>query len=97
MSTKYFYELEGEMCYPLDAIKDMIRFDGLKEKEVWSAKRITGESFAWCIENGCPIERGDGNCGMMVCEDYKPRNGKNGICKHQGYCYEATEKILIKL
>ena len=94
---KYFYEEEGEACYPLESIKDMIASDGLKEREVWIAKRVTGEGWAWCNMNCSPIERGDGNCGGIVCKDYKPRNGISGICKHQGYCYEPIEKVLIKI
>jgi len=96
MSRRYFYEEDGELCYGLDSIKDMIADDFLEEKEVWLAKRMTGEDFAWCTHYAEPLMKGEGTCGK-VCDHYKPRNGKSGICNHQGYCYEPVEKVLIKL
>jgi len=65
MTSRYFYELEGELCYHLDTIKDMISSEGLKQKEVFKAKRITGEGVAWCTEYCTPLESGGGECGKI--------------------------------
>jgi len=32
---------------------------------------------------------------FFIAKGYKPNNGKNGRCKHYGYCYTQTEKELV--
>lgn len=94
MAKMYFYNDDSEFCETIENIKDLIRCDELKEKEVFEAKRITGNGFFWCKAYS---EAGEsGSCGN-ICKEYKPRNGKNGRCIHSGYCYEANKKIIIKL
>lgn len=91
---KYFYN--SEFCYDLDHIKDAIHLDGLTEAKVFEAYRITGEGLAWCNELSEVLEKSEGGCGKM-CNFYKPRNGKSGICSHQGYCYTQGKEVLIKI
>lgn len=83
------------MCISLFAVKEMMISDNLTEKEVTSAKMITGEDFFYCKEYSEIGTVGEG-CGKE-CKDYQPRNGKNGRCKKSINCYEQNEKILIKL
>jgi len=33
----------------------------------------------WCIEDDCYSDRG---CCGGLCDEYSPRNGRSGICKH---------------
>lgn len=56
------------------------------------AKRITGDDYFFCRKNGEVGEVGQG-CGKQ-CDDYAPRNGKNGRCRHSGYCYDMTDKTI---
>ncbi len=91
---RYFYN--SELCYDLDSIKDMIESDGLKEAKVFEAERITSEGMAWCTELGEVLDKSYGGCGKQ-CKHYKPRNGKSGICSHQGYCYTEGKEVLIKI
>lgn len=90
-------ELCEEACYRLETIKDLAKMDGIKEVEVFKAKRVTGEGHYYCTFFGEPGDSSDGNCGKQ-CIEYSPRNGKNGRCRHSGYCYEkAGEKRTIKV
>ena len=71
--------------------------NGIKELTVYRAKRVTGEGMFFCKEFMEPGMSGEG-CGRFECESYIPNNGKNGRCKHFGYCYEVSAEIkIIKL
>lgn len=97
MSKLYFCDAIDESgCYKLKDLIDMAKHEFL-EIEVIEAKRITGDGYFYCTYYGeCGIS-GDGECGK-ICEQYRPRNGKNGRCRHSGYCYEhADKKITIKI
>lgn len=97
MSKYYFSEHNKEMCYTLAFHLDMMESDGITELKLFEAKRITGEGCFYCRMFATAGEAGDGSCGKM-CEEYIPRNGKSGRCKHSGYCYEQTDKQkIIKL
>lgn len=95
---KYYFapEIDDERCYTLECIKDLMLFHEIEETEIIQAERMTGEGFYWCKYFGEVGESGDG-CGKQ-CKEYSPRNGKNGRCRHSGYCYEPTgEKRTIKI
>jgi hypothetical protein len=98
MSKYYFIkEEEGaemEFCYPLDVIlKGMIE-DENSTLTIYQAKRITGEDYFFCKEFQEITEKDGETCGAN-CSEYKPRNGKGGICKSWGYCYEPVGDALI--
>jgi len=94
MSKYYFLELDTEMCYSLEYIKDLIREQNLKEKEVYEAKLITDSEFMYCTIQGDIGEKG--HCGKD-CKWYEARNGISGNCKFNRGVYEHSDKILIKL
>lgn len=94
MSKYYFEEEEAERCYEIETIKDRMRFDDIKERKVFEAVRELNADAFWCkIE--CDVGE-KGHCGRD-CKDYKPRNGKNGNCKHNGPVYCPGNEILIKV
>lgn len=95
MSKFYFYNEDDEFTTDLEGVKDMMADDKLKEREVFEAKRMTGEGIFWCKVHYEVGEVGEG-CGKS-CDEYKPRNGKSGRCVHSGYCYTPAKKVLIKL
>jgi hypothetical protein len=35
-------------------------------------------------------------CGK-VCDEYEPRNGKSGCCKHMSFCYEPGREYLLTI
>ena len=94
MSKYYFYDTDSELCYSKESIIDMIKHDGLTEKEVFEAEITYGEDFMYCKYHGQVGEKG--HCGKS-CEQYKPRNKISGNCIHTGVLYEKGNKITFKL
>ena len=95
MSKFYFSKLDDERCYRLNTIKALMDDAGIDELEVTEAKIITGEDYFFCTEFQDIGEVGQ--CGRQ-CSKYSPRNGKNGRCRHSGYCYEKTGvKRIVKI
>lgn len=97
MAKKYFTEEDSEFCYEESFYQDLMKEEGLTEIEVFEAERETGSDFFWCREYGAAFEKSDNACGVSECESYTPRNGKNGICKHNSYCYTPIKKVTLKL
>jgi len=88
----YFCDIDGnENCYGLEYWKWYKSDNELSELKLTEAKRETGTGYFFCKEFK---EVGEtGNCGK-ICSKYHPNNGKNGRCKHYGYCYEQTDKTI---
>jgi hypothetical protein len=97
MSKKYFENEDSDFCYTEDHFKDIMRDDGVTEKEVFEAQRETKSDFFWCREFGVACEKNNDTCGVNNCESYDPRNGKNGICEHNVYCYTPEKMITLTL
>ena len=95
MSKFYFYDKDDEFCTTLDSIKERIEDDELTERKVFKADRIVGDGFFFCKKHQEVGEVGQG-CGK-TCNEYEPRNKKNGRCIHSGYCYAPSEETLIKI
>lgn len=94
MARHYFLHKDSEESCDLETVRDQIRMNGLTELEVFKAKRDVGSDYFFCRDAWEIGEKGD--CGKM-CSSYEPRNGKNGICKHNGPVYELGDKISLKL
>jgi len=54
------------------------------------AVRDIGGDGMWCMMEGEVIYRGEGNCGKLNCGNYKPRNGRSGICEQLTWCFKPT-------
>lgn len=94
---KYYFEKgDSEMCYTKEHFIDLMEERGITEMEVFPAKMVVGEKMFYCSEYGEIGESGE-SCGVL-CGGYKPRNGKNGRCRHHSNTYEPTDKpIILKL
>jgi len=93
----YFYDGDDEgHCYPLDYFIEQLD-EVNKEITVYPAKIMTGQPFYYCHKFSEVGEVGEG-CGK-ICKEYKPRNGKNGRCRHSANCYEAdyTKPKVLKI
>ena len=66
----------------------------LTEIEIFPAKIVIGESYAYCSEWGEIIDTEDKSCGKQ-CSEYSPRNGKSGRCRHSKNCYEPSDEPII--
>jgi hypothetical protein len=97
MSKKYFEFEDSDFCYTLEYFNDKMLDEGLTEIEVFEAEREVGSSFFWCRHHSVACEKNSDTCGVDNCADYEPRNGKNGICRHNGYCYTPIKKVTLKL
>ena len=94
MAKMYFLKGNEDVCYTLEYWRDYLLYNKLKEIELYIAKRETGTEYFYCKEFG-EIGSVNESCGR-VCSKYLPNNGKNGRCKHYGYCYEPlTDKIIV--
>ena len=89
MPKYYFSKQEQERCYTLDYWKQYLIDNGLNEIELYEAVRDTGSGHFYCKEF-CEVGISGEGCGKE-CDKYTPNNGKNGRCKHFGYCYEITD------
>lgn len=86
---KLYFAKDEEYCYPLQVFQDRIN-DGETEILLQVAKYAIGADFMWCKKQGEAFEKGSDNCGVGNCDDYKPRNGKNGCCIHLVNGYEPS-------
>ena len=93
MRKLYFSDFDDERCYELPDIIEQMDEQDIKEATIIEAKRATGESYFFCkfFQDIGEVRE---SCGKL-CDEYKPNNGKNGRCKHYGYCYEPTGKEII--
>ena len=89
VGKRYFFQKDDENCYTLDYHLQSMAENYIKEMDVYLAERETQSDYLFCHHFQESGERGE--CGKH-CEAYKPRNGKNGVCKHFGYTYEQTEQ-----
>lgn len=95
-AVKLYFDEYGEICRTLDNWRDILGkhpdYLGVREIELFEAKRAApNDQFFFCRHYGMTGEKGQ--CGRM-CENYNPRNGKNGCCIHVGFLYEATDKTV---
>jgi len=90
MTPKYYFnEFDDERCYLLrHHLKYMVE-NNLKQMTIFEAERETEVDYFHCKKFGEIGEKG--MCGKD-CSEYRPRNGKSGICNHTGYCYEMTNR-----
>jgi hypothetical protein len=90
MSKKYYYGAEDEEIYTHENINDAIdeitsnMWEGSNEPCVMVEMVNSRKSEAtFCIYHNEFLETVD--CGRSWCDEYEPRNKKNGICKYHSY------------
>lgn len=92
MNTKAYYFRKGEdHCYKIESHLAWMIENGIKEMDVYLAKRETQSDCFYCKHFNEIGEKSEGGCGKS-CEAYKPKNGKSGACVHLGNMYEQTDK-----
>lgn len=94
----YFSELDEERAYSLNWILEDMKEQGLTELKVYTAVREIGTEYFYCFAiNDIGIKPPEGEpCGNN-CENYEPRNGKNGCCKNRGYCYTPDKEFILTI
>lgn len=97
MSQKlYFSELDGmEFANTIDEWRDRMKFHNIEIMEIYRARADRSSGYFWCKEYS-EVGESKESCGKQ-CPRYTPRNGKSGICKHNGPCYlpYKSEKVIL--
>lgn len=90
---KLYFQDDAETCHTIEQHIDIMKFDGVTEREVFLAKVDRMCGYFYCREFS---EVGEVNesCGKK-CNEYIPRNGRGGICKHHSFLREQTEESII--
>jgi hypothetical protein len=98
MRTLYFCkEFDEERCYPLENLKSRGSLMGLRQITVTKAIPINDKDIFYCQALDFAGLKLEGECGKS-CNSYSPKNGKSGMCRYQGKCYEPTgESQIIKI
>ena len=91
MAKFYFREDDDERCFLKKDIIAEMKENGITELKITEAKIITGEGCFYCSLMQDVGDVNDNSCGRF-CDDYKPRNGKNGRCRFSSHCYEPMRK-----
>lgn len=89
LSKLYFSELTAEIAYSKRHLVEIMKEYGLAELIVCQAVRDMNRQFFYCKKVDEVGFRG--YCGKE-CENYTPRNGKNGCCKYWRNTFEKSDK-----
>lgn len=89
----FCYELNDERAFTVDYFIEEIKEQQLSELTLFEIVRETKIEYFFCkaIREVCSKPPEGDPCGKGCC-NYKPRNGKSGICKHWGYCYTSGKE-----
>lgn len=90
MSKKIYFRDNADLCTTISNHLDYMAENGIKEMDVYLAKREVGSDWFFCHYYGEVGVKSEGGCGKM-CEKYNPRNGKSGCCTYNGYVYDQTD------
>lgn len=88
---KYYFESEdAEMCYTLEYHLSNARDEKLTTIDLYVAIPDKDPQIFFCkaVDECAEV----GYCGKQ-CDDYEPKNGKSGMCRHKGHCYTHGEKV----
>jgi hypothetical protein len=100
MKKKYYFvdesfaEFDDDNCYSKDVIIDAMKEQGINELKVFTAKKQDIPDYFYCLAVQDISEKGE--CGKQCC-DYRPRNGKSGICKYYGFFHEPDKELTFKI
>ena len=96
---KYYFERsDSEMCYTKEYFQDLMADEGVEEIKVFHAiPDLFGGGIFWCkSQSFCGDDTTD-TCGKQ-CEDYDPKNGKSGCCKHHtSWLYIHGDEVTLKI
>lgn len=93
--SKYYFQQDDENCYTLKYHKEYMKENDLKEMKVFKAVIAKDTGMFFCTVYDSVGEVGE-SCGNM-CEDYEPRNGKNGRCRFSASLHEEGEMRMLKI
>lgn len=85
---------DAELCYPKEHFMEEFQDKNLLEIRLYEAVPDKDKSYFFCRAVGevCSIDSYSFGCGKN-CDDYCPRNGKSGICKHKTFCRQPNREF----
>ena len=93
MTKKYYFENEDSgYCFTFEYFNSRMKEEGISEMKVFEAVPIKDDVFIFCKSAGEVGEKSE--CGKSCC-DYKPRNGKNGMCSHRGGLRDWGKEVIL--
>lgn len=93
MKKLFFENEDAENCYPEAYFQQKMKDEELTELTVLEANKSKEKEYIYCTSIG---ECGESSSCGKECEDYEPRNAKNGCCKHRRAIYEHGEEVTLK-
>jgi len=93
---KQYFIKDHIFSMSMEEVKAYMMENELSEMTVFKAKKIKVEGMRFCKIDGM-FEHFSDACGRNWCNNYDPRNGKSGCCKHLGSLYELGEEITVKI
>lgn len=98
MKKSYFLTEDNEICWNEDHFQNIMKQEGLTEIEVFKAELMYEKGLFWCSEHSFSGDGTNDYCGKKNgCNEYDPRNGKNGRCRHHKLeLYAPGDKIILK-
>lgn len=93
----YFRNPGDENCFSLEYHIAQAQEEGLTEIYLYRSKVDKVPGYFWCIAFSSICETG-GDCGRE-CPEYKPRNGKSGICANHYHfrTHYKREKFVVPM
>lgn len=95
---RYFRNKESETCHSEAYFQELMKENGLTQVEVYKAEAIKNSmdalGYFYCTHFQAMGTKG---CCGKICDEYSPRNGKSGCCRHVGRMYWIGETVTLHL
>ncbi len=92
---KYYFQKNDDNAYSMQYHLKYMKENNIEQMEVFEAIVERRLGYFFCKKLQEISEINNTTCGIRWCEYYKPRNGKSGICKNYGYCYDHGKSKII--
>jgi len=94
----YFSDIDGDYAHSIDYLIEEMKEQELEVIQVSEAERELATDYFYCKSIGeVFIKAPEGEPCGKECDDYEPRNGKSGCCKHRGFCYVPGKEFSLNV
>jgi len=91
---KYYNDGYSELSFTKKSWKDYLLINGLNQIKLYEQKRDVGSGLCFCLIYQNCFSNSEGECGQH-CNNYDPRNHKNGRCRFSSTTLIDTGKIVM--
>jgi len=97
---KIYFDVNNDESrgYTLKSWREIMKDEELDEIVLTPGIYETGSDYFYCLDIRDCLEKDDNTCGKLNCNEYEPRNGKSGICKHfkNTYTLDEDKKFILR-